>query len=151
MERCKLCMICLWKHVAMSACKWMGAFWLLYSCCHLKLKVNVCKMDNCAGRIFFIDCAFCCLEYKCVCPFMLAVLVLEVSVCMLASILIHHITCVNMVSNLQFKITSYVEDTKNYIYAHNWNEGSPMLCIFFRLFVPSVRFDLILLPPVDPY
>jgi hypothetical protein len=43
---------------------------------------------------------------------MLAVLFLEVSVRML-SVLMYHITRVSMVSNLQFIVTSYVEDTKN--------------------------------------
>lgn len=93
----------------------------------------MCKIDNRAGRVYVIDCAFCYLEYKCVCPFVLAVfaqsfclhvcallclqfLFVEVSFCMLTSILIHHITRVSILSNLQFKINSYVEDTKNRMY-----------------------------------
>jgi len=68
-------MICLWKDVAVSACKdeWVY-FGFSVHAVSKKLKVNVCKMDNCAGRVFCIACASCCLEYKCVCPSVLAIL-----------------------------------------------------------------------------
>jgi hypothetical protein len=74
---------------------------------------------------------------------MLAVLFLEVSVRML-SVLMYHITHVSMVSNLQFIITSYVEDTKNRkknIYIHNLNTEGPLSCIFLlRSFCKTFYF-----------